>query len=60
MKQATNNVHVLTRNDQTVEFTPMGDGMVHIYYSSMGDDNLKRTEQAREIYRDLVANGWSA
>tara|TARA_R110000796_G_scaffold21581_2_gene63532 strand:- start:29 stop:229 length:201 start_codon:yes stop_codon:yes gene_type:complete len=44
---------------QSVEFTPLGEDKVRVYFSEMGDYNIQRTERAREIYRDLAAKGWS-
>tara|TARA_R110000737_G_scaffold47134_3_gene67021 strand:+ start:604 stop:798 length:195 start_codon:yes stop_codon:yes gene_type:complete len=44
----------------SIEFTPLETGMVRIYFSSMGDDNYKTTEEAREVYRALISEGWAA
>jgi len=64
MKNTAQETHVLRRTDadgyaQSVEFTPLGEDKVRVYFSEMGDYNIQRTERAREIYRNLKTKGWS-
>tara|TARA_R110002153_G_C13056054_1_gene471561 strand:+ start:414 stop:611 length:198 start_codon:yes stop_codon:yes gene_type:complete len=65
MKNTAQESHVLRLLDsdgyqQTVEFTPLNEDRVNVYFSSMGDYNTQSTERAREIYRALVSEGWAA